>query len=190
MLFNNQNSVCSLLFALIALGATACSTVLPYESEFACKNDDYGQCIHPQEAYAQAVGARPKTSDDAKAHKRDERNIDDGHILAAQGGYDGYSQAQYDELASLIEAPMTPMVAPAKTIRTLILPYADDRSETRLYMPRFVYSVLEQPKFVLGDYLQSSRPDFAGALARGMMRRTDGAAPGNVNDASKDRGAE
>jgi conjugal transfer pilus assembly protein TraV len=38
-------------------------------------------------------------------------------------------------------------------VRTLILPYADRKRPDRLYMPRYVYSILERPQWVVGDYL-------------------------------------
>src|SRR3546814_19894409 len=38
-------------------------------------------------------------------------------------------------------------------VRTLILPYADRNRPARLYMSRFVYSVLETPSWVVGGYL-------------------------------------
>ncbi len=102
------------------------------------------------------------------------KNNNDTASITAKG-YPGYQDAVYDQLAAIIEEPVTPMVAPAKTVRTLILPYADPKGEGRLYMPRFIYSLLEQPRFVLGDYLSGPANDFAGALANGLMvpPRTD-----------------
>jgi conjugal transfer pilus assembly protein TraV len=39
--------------------ATLGSMMSPYSEKFSCKNDDHGQCIHPEKAYADAVaGAR------------------------------------------------------------------------------------------------------------------------------------
>jgi conjugal transfer pilus assembly protein TraV len=45
------------------------------------------------------------------------------------------------------------MLRAGKTVRTLILPYADRERPDRLYMPRYVYSILERPQWVVGDYL-------------------------------------
>src|SRR3546814_14669808 len=45
------------------------------------------------------------------------------------------------------------MLRPAQAVRTLILPYADRNRPDRLYMSRFVYSVLETPSWVVGGYL-------------------------------------
>jgi conjugal transfer pilus assembly protein TraV len=158
---------------------SGCSTFLPYESDFACKNSDHGKCIHPEAAYAEATaatapdaaapGERGAKPDDAVARRdRRKRNSIDASVTLASG-YEGYQEAVYSQLASLVEAPVTPMLAPAKTVRTLILPYADERSADRLYMPRYVYSVLEASRFVLGDYLSAPSNDFAGALAGGLL---------------------
>src|SRR3546814_15474975 len=45
--------------------------------------------------------------------------------------YGDYRDSVYRELQGLIEAPETPMLRPAQAVRTLILPYADRRSEER-----------------------------------------------------------
>jgi len=55
----------------------------------------------------------------------------------------------------LVEAPVTPMLRPGRAIRTLILPYADRERPDRLYMPRYIYSILDKPQWVVGDYLVS-----------------------------------
>lgn len=157
------------LIALSSLGAAGCAGLTPYEDDFACKNKDFGQCIHPEEAYRQAAASASDAGADAKSSSAKSRPRSRDSILAASGGYDGYRQALYTQLAALIEAPVTPMVAPPKTIRTLILPYADSKAERRLFMPRFVYSVLEGPRFVLGDYLSAPANDFAGALGEGLL---------------------
>ncbi len=166
MLLNNScRSVLTSLF--IAMSAAACA-VLPYEDDFACKNEDFGQCIHPENAYRDAVGATVG-SDASRGNVSANPKRREARKYQANHGYDGYQDAVYRQLASIVDAPVTPMIAPAKTVRTLILPYADKDGAGRLYMPRFVYSVLEQPRFVLGDYLSRPENDFAGAIARGIM---------------------
>jgi conjugal transfer pilus assembly protein TraV len=49
--------------------------------------------------------------------------------------------------------PVTPMLKPPRTVRTLILPYADRQRPDRLYMPRYVYSLMEKPVWVVGRSL-------------------------------------
>ncbi len=162
------------LFGCLIAGGllNGCASFLPYEDDFACKNEDHGQCIHPEAAYREAVN---QTAPDAgfrevnhapRKKSRDPKQ-EQGELVAV--GYDGYQEAVYSQLQTMIERPVTPMVAPAKTVRTLILPYTDDQSAGRLYMPRYVFSVLQGPKFVLGDYLMSGERDLAGTLASGLF---------------------
>jgi len=145
------------------------SLMSPYSEKFSCKNSDHGQCIHPDKAYADAVADRPSRSDPAVTN--------DKALLKAQGqaasasasnppprgikarkaalptAYQGYRDSVYRELQGLIDAPVTPMLRPSRAVRTLILPYADRARPDRLYMPRYVYSLLDKPQWVIGDYL-------------------------------------
>src|SRR3546814_19516788 len=69
---------------------------------------------------------------------------------ATGSAYGSYRDSVYHELKGLIEAPVTPMLKPARTVRTLILPSADRQRPDRLYMPRYVYSVIAKPVWVVG----------------------------------------
>ena len=154
----------ALIILLAALpGCTALGSAMsPYPEKFSCKNSDHGQCIHPDKAYADAVAGRasksdPKVTNDGKmaqsAGRLGARRTDRS---AAADGYVGYRSSVYRELQGLVEAPVTPMLRPGRTVRTLILPYADRERPDRLYMPRYVYSILDKPQWVVGDYLVNS----------------------------------
>jgi len=151
-----------LLPALAILGgcATLGSVMSPYSEKFSCKNDDHGQCIHPDKAYADAVAGATSKSDPAvtrdKAMLRDRADGSKGNRRGGRSepaGYVDYRTSVYRELQGLIDQPTTPMLRPARTIRTLILPYADQHRPDRLYMQRYVFSILERPQWVVGDYL-------------------------------------
>ena len=141
--------------------ATMGSIMSPYSEKFSCKNDDHGQCIHPEKAYADAVAGVASKSDPAVT--RDRKLLKDGKSArgsggsgsgrAASGAFAGYRDSVYRELQGLIEQPVTPMLKPPRSVRTLILPYADRQRPDRLYMPRYVYSLVERPQWVVGDYL-------------------------------------
>src|SRR3546814_4849647 len=75
---------------------------------------------------------------------------------ATGSAYGSYRDSVYHELKGLIEAPVTPMLKPARTVRTLILPYADRQRPDRLYMTRYVYSVIDKPVWVVGGALVAS----------------------------------
>lgn len=157
----------ALVFAAACISLSGCTTLgsmmSPYSEKFACKNNDHGQCIHPERAYADAVAGRASRSDPSVT--RDKAMLQNGraeraaaHRAARQtkgqpAPYLGYRDSVYRELQGLVEAPVTPMLRPGRTVRTLILPYADRERPERLYMPRYVYSVLESPIWVLGNYL-------------------------------------
>jgi conjugal transfer pilus assembly protein TraV len=147
---------------LLLGGCTAIGSAMsPYSEKFACKNDDHGQCIHPDKAYEDAVAGRPSRSDPAVTNDRKmlrDRSGGNRSGAPARSGraasaFEGYRDSVYQELKGLIEAPVTPMLRPSRSVRTLILPYADRQRPDRLYMPRYVYSILDKPAWVVGGYL-------------------------------------
>lgn len=144
------------VFGTLGGCATLGSVMSPYSEKFSCKNDDHGQCIHPDQAYADAVAGVASKSDPAVT--RDKKLLRDSKSArssgkAASGAFEGYRDSVYRELQGLIEQPVTPMLKTPRTVRTLILPYADRQRPDRLYMPRYVYSLVERPQWVVGDYL-------------------------------------
>ncbi len=152
----------SMIAALLLGGCTAIGSAMsPYPEKFSCKNDDHGQCIHPDKAYADAVAGRPSRSDPAvtndrrmlRAPGKSGAGAAPRGRMTAPGGFEGYRDSVYRELKGLIEAPVTPMLKPSHSVRTLILPYADRQRPDRLYMPRYVYSILDKPVWVVGGYL-------------------------------------
>lgn len=147
-----------LLFASLPACTAIGSAMSPYSEKFSCKNSDHGQCIHPDRAYADAIAGRTSksepgvTSDARMLDKTVDRSSARGKA-GTQLPYLGYRNSVYRELQGLVEAPVTPMLRPGRTIRTLILPYADRARPDRLYMPRYVYAILDKPQWVVGDYL-------------------------------------
>lgn len=149
--------------------ATLGSAMSPYSEKFNCKNSDHGQCIHPEKAYEDAVAGRSPRSDHAvtrdkkllrgaEAAEADIVGAGNGSMAQPRGkpgqnAYAGYRDSVYRELQGLIDQPVTPMLKPSQAVRTLILPYADRQRPDRLYMPRYIYSILERPSWVVGGYL-------------------------------------
>lgn len=148
---------------------SACGT-LPYREDFACAlQDDYGKCIDVEGAYLEAVtgadSGAPRLSPDGKAVEplQSSANQMAGPMAAVdvQGStsspnadaYGAYRAALYQEMQSLLAQPATPVVRAPRTVRTLILSYQDRDDKKRLYMPRYVFSIVEGPSFVLGQYL-------------------------------------
>jgi conjugal transfer pilus assembly protein TraV len=151
-----------LLLASLPACTAIGSVMSPYPEKFSCKNSDHGQCIHPERAYEDAVAGAisrsdPRVTNDRKTLKASAVAASPGSAGRARSKaatpYLGYRMSVYRELQGLIEAPVTPMLRPGRTIRTLILPYADRERPDRLYMPRHVFSILDRPQWVVGDYL-------------------------------------
>lgn len=170
----------ALLLPLMILSGCAAvgSLMSPYSEKFDCKNSDHGQCIHPEKAYQDAVAGRASRSDPAVTHDKKmlRGNAGAGHDAhddhAASGAYEGYRDSVYHELKGLIDAPVTPMLKPARTVRTLILPYADRQRPDRLYMPRYIYSIVDTPVWVVGGALVAPPSAAAQAPVLGQVRDT------------------
>ena len=149
--------------------ATVGSMMSPYSEKFSCKNRDHGQCIHPDQAYQDAVAGRASHSEPVVTNDRkllreaDNAGLAPAPAPALKGrsskgspqpaAFPGYRDSVYRELQGLIDQPVTPMLKPSVAVRTLILPYADRARPDRLYMPRYVYSILDKPVWVVGGYL-------------------------------------
>ncbi|MEL6008241.1 TraV family lipoprotein [Citrobacter portucalensis] len=162
--------------ALMFIGASLLSgcSMLPYHSDFACKLEDgYGKCISSDAAYTEAT-----------------TGVDQGHAITEDGvendpkasaaksaapataatnanaSYQQYRDRVYQKMAKLIDAPQTPVVKQPTVVRTLILSYSPGLDDQTAYMPRYVFTMLNGPKFVLTDY-QLSTDDSAPSFLMG-----------------------
>jgi conjugal transfer pilus assembly protein TraV len=124
---------------LLALLLSGCASFVPYDNEFSCRSTDTsGKCLDMQTAYDKATAGINSTSPPP---------------AAKPDAYTDYVQSYYAEIASLVDKPITPMVKQAKTVRTLILPYPGKGDTKTLWMERYAYTIVEEPDFVLGQYL-------------------------------------
>ena len=174
----------STALVLLAVVGTlsACTALVPYDSEFMCeKNQDFGKCMSVSEAYKESLaGPAPKESEghpDAwqykeksrgksrgASDKKEVRGKDSGMTTVALSGRDLYKENEYRAMASLIEAPATPLVRPPKVLRTLVVSYPTGET---LYMPRYIVYFAEEARFVVGDYLNESRSQVATIFPNG-----------------------
>lgn len=170
------------MLALLALNGCAAvgSVMSPYPEKFGCKNSDHGVCISPDKAYQDAVAGRASKSDPAVTNDKKLLHTHGPDQAAAsvkpQHGrnapapaFAGYRDSVYAELRGLLDQPATPMLKAPRTVRTLILPYADRQRPDRLYMPRYVWSILERPEWVVGDYLVDPASQAAQAPVLGQV---------------------
>lgn len=146
---------------------SGCS-MFPYEESSSCTMDkDYGKCIDIEGAYNEAVTGvesdAPKLQKASEMsdgnNQKSEASLSSGNI-EARTAYNSYQDTRYQTLKSLIDQPATPMLSPPKTVRTLIISYSPSSQSDRLYMPRYVFSIIENSKFVLGSYLNKNDPFF------------------------------
>ncbi|PXW50361.1 conjugal transfer pilus assembly protein TraV [Grimontella sp. AG753] len=152
---------------LLLLGSTVLAgcKVLPYHSDFGCKLEDgYGKCISSDAAYTEAT-----TGVDMGHAITEDGVVDDPKGSAAKQAanaqaagtkpdpsYQQYRDRVYQQMSKLVDAPQTPVVRQPTVVRTLILSYSPGLDDQTAYMPRYVFTMLNGPKFVLTDYKLST----------------------------------
>ena len=134
------------LLGLIAL--SGCSIFNPYNGEFTCPKTYNGKCTTVPSAYQESLGpdAKPVSKADAKELKKNTEEIKSSPPPVIESRY---QDAVFEKLTGLLKEPMTPMIAPPQVIRVLILPYKGEGA--RLFMPRYVYIMVDEPKWVIGN---------------------------------------
>lgn len=169
-------SIIKVILPLITLaGILGGCSILPYENQYSCRlKDNYGKCINSSKAYEESVtgvsqGPAMKPHSEQKKSKKDATKSADApsshsEPQTADRAYDEYKERTYRELAGLVDQGHTPMLKPATTIRTLILPYSPGNQGESIFMPRYVYSVYDDPKWVLGEYLYRDPSIFKGLV--------------------------
>lgn len=145
----------ALLGLAIVSALSACSVIAPYDNEFQCeRNQDYGKCTDVQGAYTDALGGRMDAPAAAAGDRKEARPSEDA---TGRHAISRYKAAEYREMARLIEEPVTPLVIPPKVLRTLVIAYPT--GEKTLYLPRYIYHFASDGRFVMGDYLNTKKPD-------------------------------
>jgi conjugal transfer pilus assembly protein TraV len=152
---------------LSALSLQACS-LFPYEDKFGCnRGDNLGKCVSAIEAYEEITTGKSSAPYmkpySEQNHDNEEQAFDSVETVKTSpsivtptsrglSGYDKYLDANYTEVASLLDSPITPIIKPVKTAELLIIPYSN--SAKVLKGERYINVILEDPSFILGDYLK------------------------------------
>ncbi len=123
-----------LAIALLSGCSTVGNTINPYKSNFNCPYKESGRCISMTGAYDESRQDKSQGMDLAKA------------ATLPISGEKAYQESVYKKLAGLLEEPKTPLIAPPKVMRVLLLPYKNDRD---LYMYRYAYFVVDDFRWVL-----------------------------------------
>lgn len=176
-----MNRFMKLLFvAAAATQMSGCAWLNPYEEKTMCAAlDDFGQCVTVKEAYESAFIQEDVAPDDLVVYENEDNlEIEDDdptdYTLNPRSRPKKktkaskvktrkpinkdeltYRQQLYREMSSLLEDPKTPMVKPPKIRRILVTPY-DDGSDV-LYMPRYVFVVIDRGTWVLDEYQNPTR---------------------------------
>jgi len=122
-----------LSIALLASCNTVGNTINPYKSNFNCPYKESGKCISMTGAYDESRRDKSQPTDPAKG-------------LIPTNGEKAYQESVYKKLSGLLDEPKTPLIAPPKVMRVLLLPYKNDRD---LYMYRYAYFVVDDFRWVL-----------------------------------------
>ena len=150
-----------------------CAVLNPYESNFSCPEGDNGKCVSVQTAYSESSGGAAKAKDMTadQAHEEcgpetansgactESRKDSAGANSQAKenGSLTKYRAALFDKFTGLLKEPVTPVVAPPKTMRVLLLPYTGQDNE--FYMLRYVYFFVDEPRWLLGDTVSSAEEE-------------------------------
>ena len=134
------------------LFVSGCSLMNPYESSFSCPETGTGKCVSVQTAYQEATAPVTVTNTDTPATTPTPENRE--RPGAAENRY---RAALFDTFTGLLKEPVTPVVAPPRTMRVLILPYTGQDNE--LNMLRYVYYFVDEPRWLLGDTITSGEEE-------------------------------
>ena len=152
---------------------SGCVLLNPYESNFSCPESYNGKCVSVQTAYSESSGGAARTKD-AVADQLQENcgSASDNPGACAEivkeaanttssskedGALTKYRAALFDKFTGLLKEPVTPVVAPPKTMRVLLLPYTGQDNE--FYMLRYVYFFVDEPRWLLGDTVSSGEEE-------------------------------
>jgi len=163
------------LFIPLMMALTGCQTLNPYEEKSFCSSyNDFGKCVSVTEAYESSIAGEEMPGVSINEY---ENTIGEDDEIEDEFNYDvnregatheknekarklmpmkktdqmdelEYRRQLYREMASLLQDPKTPMLRPPKIRRVLITSYDD---EDVLYMPRYVYLIVDKGGWVLNE---------------------------------------
>jgi len=112
----------------------------PYKSDFNCPLTDKGKCVDMKSAYNESLQQNNSVN----------TLTTEGQIVGVSGET-LYQNARNRKLSEMLKDPTTPIVAPPRVMRVLLLPYKSDSND--LFMPRYAYFFVDQPQWVFGNYM-------------------------------------
>ncbi len=135
---------------------SGCAVLNPYKSDFTCPQKENGKCVAVEAAYDESLKKAPEKKAPEAPRKSQKAEISTTGPKSA-GSDLVYQEEVYKKLIGLLREPVTPLVAPPKIMRVLFLPYKGEGGE--LFMPRYVYFMADDPRWIMGDYLEKGATD-------------------------------
>lgn len=129
----------SAAIVIISLLSGCAGAINPYSSNFTCPKTADGKCVSVSAAYEESIN-----NDKFTPSKKKGENAPSDRV---------YQEELFKKLSGLLREPATPMVSPAVVMRGLALPYPG--TDRELYMYQYVYFIVDDPSFVLGNYLNA-----------------------------------
>jgi len=149
-------------FLITACGRVANKAFNPYESEFACPQAEKGKCVGIKEAYQESLKQEKEEAikeysvvKEFEKESKKEANATSSYLrgeLLLSPAEERYVESLYGTLTKLLKEPQTPVIVPPKIVRVLILPYQNSEGKN-LYSARYVYVIVEEPKWILQNIL-------------------------------------
>ena len=136
------------ILILLIIPSGSMSGCNPYASEFMCPKTENGKCVSVADAYAESL-KRPELADPDPEAANGGKGRNGKNVIS--GDDTTWQREMQLKIEGLLKEPATPIVVPPTVMRILMLPYKGTDNE--LYMLRFVYLFVDDPKWVVGDYL-------------------------------------
>ncbi|MEM3580389.1 MAG: TraV family lipoprotein [Candidatus Bathyarchaeia archaeon] len=128
----------------ISVFTFGCASVMnPYSEKFTCPQMEEGKCVSIGQAYQESVTGKPITLEEQKKEKPQSEYSPVEEV---------YRDALFTKLSQLLKEPRTPLLAPPKIVRVMILPYQDATGK-EFYSARYVYVLVEEPQWILQNLL-------------------------------------
>ena len=127
----------------------------PYASEFQCPVTDKGECIKLKDAYEKSLRQSTPVAEiniyNAGETNSQTQNNAGETKSQTQNSETQYQNALFERLKGLLNEPEIPFLVTPRVVRILFLPYKSDGNV--LMMSRYAYFILDEPQWVLGNYL-------------------------------------
>lgn len=147
----------AVLLVTLNISIQGCAWMFPYDQEFNCpRGENAGECVNSMEAYERASTGVNKYKRKSPEPELEAEAGEEPVVAAHDTGYRNYVDANYEQVARLLTSPTTPMVTMPEIMEILILNRQADNNKT-IYGGRWVHVIVEDSKFVIGDYLKPKR---------------------------------